>query len=206
MELLPDLLRRSGAQTVEDVVVPLLRTLSADPRLLQQVMRHEAAHDGVLEGDGKQGLQPGKQPERRRRRFRTHLLVKVDFHELPEAAAVVVPYGLCVSERLQQRVGCRFRKQPVSVQSPENSPPPPGTGEGPNEDGRLYLPRSSRRCPDPSRTMSSGICREHDMRSSADTGGWGGGGVVLDRPDRRVLTSAQTWCFQSSRLQIPRRR
>lgn len=53
MELLPDLLWRSGTQTVEDVVVPLIRTLCADPRLFQQVMGHEAAHDGVLPGDGK---------------------------------------------------------------------------------------------------------------------------------------------------------
>lgn len=50
VELLADLLGRSGAQAVEDVVVPLLRALRADPRLLQQVMRHEAAHDGVLRG------------------------------------------------------------------------------------------------------------------------------------------------------------
>lgn len=48
MELLPDVLRRSGTQSVEDVVVSLLWALSADPRLLQQVVRHEAAHDGVL--------------------------------------------------------------------------------------------------------------------------------------------------------------
>lgn len=52
MELLPDFLRRSGAQAIEDVVVSLLRTLCADPRLLQQVMRHEAAHNGVLSGEG----------------------------------------------------------------------------------------------------------------------------------------------------------
>lgn len=55
VELLPDLLWRSGTQTVEDVIVPLIRTLCADPRLLQQVMGHEAAHDGVLPGGGKQG-------------------------------------------------------------------------------------------------------------------------------------------------------
>lgn len=53
MELLPDFLRRSGAQAIEDVVVSLLWTLCADPRLLEQVMRHEAAHDGVLSGEGK---------------------------------------------------------------------------------------------------------------------------------------------------------
>lgn len=58
VELLPDFLRRSGTQTVEDVVVPLLWTLPADPRLLQQVMRHEAAHNGVLPGDGKLGYTP----------------------------------------------------------------------------------------------------------------------------------------------------
>lgn len=48
MKLLPDVFRRSGTQPVEDVVVPLLRALPTDPRLLQQVVRHEAAHDGVL--------------------------------------------------------------------------------------------------------------------------------------------------------------
>lgn len=48
VELLPDVLGRSGTQSVEDVVVSLLFALSADPRLLQQVVRHEAAHDGVL--------------------------------------------------------------------------------------------------------------------------------------------------------------
>ena len=51
MELLPDVLRSSGTQPVEDVVVPLLWTLSADPGLLQEVMRHEAAHHGVLTGN-----------------------------------------------------------------------------------------------------------------------------------------------------------
>lgn len=55
VELLPDFLGRSGAQTIEDVVVSLLRTLRADPRLLQQVMRHKAAHHGVLPGDGNGG-------------------------------------------------------------------------------------------------------------------------------------------------------
>lgn len=48
VELLPDVFRRSGAQPVEDVVVPLLGALPADPRLLQQVVRHEAADHGVL--------------------------------------------------------------------------------------------------------------------------------------------------------------
>lgn len=48
VELLPDVLGGSGTQSVEDVVVSLLGALSADPRLLQQVVRHEAAHDGIL--------------------------------------------------------------------------------------------------------------------------------------------------------------
>lgn len=48
VELLPDFLGGSGTQSVEDVVVSLLLALSADPRLLQQVVGHEAAHDGVL--------------------------------------------------------------------------------------------------------------------------------------------------------------
>lgn len=48
MKLLPDVLGRSGAQSVEDVVVSLLWALSADPGLLQQVVRHEAAHHRVL--------------------------------------------------------------------------------------------------------------------------------------------------------------
>jgi len=38
-----------------------------------------------------------------------HLLVEVDLHKLPEAAAVVVPDGFCVPERLEQRIGCRAR-------------------------------------------------------------------------------------------------
>lgn len=48
VELLPDVFGRSSTQAVEDVVVPLLRALSADPGLLQQVVGHEAAHHGVL--------------------------------------------------------------------------------------------------------------------------------------------------------------
>lgn len=48
MELLPDVLGGSGTQSVEDVVVSLLGALSADPRLLQQVVRHEAANDDIL--------------------------------------------------------------------------------------------------------------------------------------------------------------
>ena len=35
-------------QAVEDVVVPLLRALLADPGLLQEVVRHEAPHHRVL--------------------------------------------------------------------------------------------------------------------------------------------------------------
>lgn len=48
MELLSDVLGGAGAQAVEDVVVPLFGALPADPRLLQQVVRHEAANDGIL--------------------------------------------------------------------------------------------------------------------------------------------------------------
>lgn len=48
MELLPDVLGGPGTESVEDVVVPLLGALPADPRLLQQVVRHEAAHDRIL--------------------------------------------------------------------------------------------------------------------------------------------------------------
>lgn len=48
VELLPDVFGRSGTQSVEDVIVSLLWTLPADPRLLQQVVRHEAAHHGIL--------------------------------------------------------------------------------------------------------------------------------------------------------------
>lgn len=49
VELLPDVLRGSGTQAVEDVVIPLLRALPADSRLLQQVVRHKTAHNSVLE-------------------------------------------------------------------------------------------------------------------------------------------------------------
>lgn len=117
MELLPDFLRRSGTQTIEDVVVPLLWTLPADPRLLQQVMRHEAAHDGVLPGDGKLGYIPKAANQLTLNNNNKHLLVKVDFHKLPEAAAVVVPYSLRVSKRLQQRIGCRFSQDQISLQN-----------------------------------------------------------------------------------------
>lgn len=40
--------RRASAQPVEDVVVPLVAALHANPRLLQQVMGDEAANNGVL--------------------------------------------------------------------------------------------------------------------------------------------------------------
>lgn len=40
--------RRAGAQPVEDVVVPLVAALHANPRLLQQVMGDEAADYRVL--------------------------------------------------------------------------------------------------------------------------------------------------------------
>lgn len=36
----------------------------------------------------------------------THLLVEVNLHKLPEAAAVVVAHSFGVSKGLQQRVGC----------------------------------------------------------------------------------------------------
>lgn len=39
---------RPGAQPVEDVVVPLVTALHANPRLLQQVMGDEAADNRVL--------------------------------------------------------------------------------------------------------------------------------------------------------------
>lgn len=48
VELLPDGFGGSGTQPVEDVVVPLLFALPADPGLLQQVVRHKATHHGVL--------------------------------------------------------------------------------------------------------------------------------------------------------------
>lgn len=48
MQLLLQLLRRSGTQPVEDVVVPLVIALHADPGLLQQVVRDESTHDCVL--------------------------------------------------------------------------------------------------------------------------------------------------------------
>lgn len=48
VEFLSDVLRRSGAQPVEDVVVPLVLTLSADTRFLQEVVRHEAPDHRVL--------------------------------------------------------------------------------------------------------------------------------------------------------------
>lgn len=51
MELLADVLRRSGAQAVEDVVVPLFRALCADPGLLQKVVGHESTDDRVLVGN-----------------------------------------------------------------------------------------------------------------------------------------------------------
>lgn len=41
-------LGRPGAQPVEDVVVPLVVALHANPRLLQQVMGDEPAHHCIL--------------------------------------------------------------------------------------------------------------------------------------------------------------
>lgn len=48
MQLLLQLLGRSGTQPVEDVVVPLVVALHANPGLLQQVVRDEPAHHRVL--------------------------------------------------------------------------------------------------------------------------------------------------------------
>lgn len=48
MQLLLQLLRRSGAQPVEDVVVSLILALHANPGLLQQVVGDEPAYDCVL--------------------------------------------------------------------------------------------------------------------------------------------------------------
>ncbi len=49
MKLLLDVFRSSGAQPVEDVIVPLLLTLRADTGLLQQVMGHETPYYCILE-------------------------------------------------------------------------------------------------------------------------------------------------------------
>ena len=46
-------LRRSGTQPVEDVVVPLVVILHANPGLLQQVMGDKSTHDRILETQGK---------------------------------------------------------------------------------------------------------------------------------------------------------
>lgn len=48
VELGPDVLGGSSTQPVEDVVVPLLLALLADPGFLQQVVGHEASHHSIL--------------------------------------------------------------------------------------------------------------------------------------------------------------
>ena len=48
MELLLDVVGGAGTQPVEDVVVPLLLALHADPGLLQQVVGHKPPHHRVL--------------------------------------------------------------------------------------------------------------------------------------------------------------
>lgn len=53
VQFLLDVLRRSGTQPVEYVVVPLVVTLHANPGLLQQVMGDKSTHDHILETRGK---------------------------------------------------------------------------------------------------------------------------------------------------------
>lgn len=48
VQFLLQVFRRAGAQPVEDVVVPLVTALHANPRLLQQVMGDKAADNCVL--------------------------------------------------------------------------------------------------------------------------------------------------------------
>lgn len=52
MQLVLQLLGRSGTQPVEDVVVSLVVALHTDPGLLQQVVRDEPAHNRVLRTRG----------------------------------------------------------------------------------------------------------------------------------------------------------
>lgn len=86
----------------------------------------------------------------------------MDLHKLPEAAAVVVADRLGVPESLQQRVGCRGNNVTTGMNSER---PDPTAAE-------LYLPRSSRRCPGPSRTTWSDTCEEnHTLVSDVTTSG-----------------------------------
>lgn len=59
VQFLLQVFRRTGAQPVEDVVVPLVTALHANPRLLQQIVGDEAADNCVLHStqEGKKLIQ-----------------------------------------------------------------------------------------------------------------------------------------------------
>ena len=73
VEFLFVLLREAGKHAVEDVVVPLLRVLVHNPRLLQQVLIHFSSLDGSI-------------------------LVEENVDVFPEARRVVVPHSFCVAK------------------------------------------------------------------------------------------------------------
>ena len=80
LQLGAKLVGRARAQAIEDVIVALVGTLHADARLLEQVVRHEAAGHSVR-------------------------VAEVQLGEFAEAARVVVARRLGVAERLEQRIG-----------------------------------------------------------------------------------------------------
>ena len=73
VEFLFVLLGEAGQHAVEDVVVPLLRVLVHNPRLLQQVLIHFSSLDGSI-------------------------LVEENVDVFPEARRVVVPHSFCVAK------------------------------------------------------------------------------------------------------------
>lgn len=93
---------------------------------------------------------------------RKYLLIKVDFHKLSEATAVVVPDSFRISESLQQRICC-------GIEEGKHMKPQSQTGQtvvlsDTKSRRESYLPLFSHLYPDLFRTRLSSICGEMNMR------------------------------------------
>lgn len=115
MQFLLDVLRCPSTQPVEDVVVSLVVTLHANPRLLQQVMGDKSTHNCILVQQERDQVSKadskvhGPCTQQIIDQLRTsviihYLVIEVDFHKLPKATTVIVPDCFCISKGLQKGI------------------------------------------------------------------------------------------------------
>lgn len=109
MKPVPDVFRCPCAESVKYMIISLFRTLHANPRLLQQIVRDKTAHNCILKTRWTQLVTTWSLTEETllsSDEDKVYLLIKMNFHKLSKPTAVVVPDRLCISKSFKQGVGC----------------------------------------------------------------------------------------------------